>query len=142
MVRRINRLLENKVYALFGPGRWGTNDVKMGVKVSYEDINRTRVLAEIAMREAGVVPEPSFGTHFFNDLVEANIVPLAIDPDSPGTVFKEEFFRRRSNVLTSLDPGLSNDGIIRVIHVPSSAEGQYLQVYLDSEEQRGVGFFR
>jgi hypothetical protein len=140
MVRRINRLLKNKVYALFGPGRWGTNDVKMGVRVGYEDINRTRVLAEIAMRDLGGVPEPSFGTHFFNDLVEANIVPLAIDADSPGTVFREDFFHQCPNVLASLDPTLQNDGVARVIDVPSCTEGQYLQVYLSSEEQQGVGF--
>ena len=140
IVRRINRLLEGKVYALFGPGRWGTNDVKMGIKVSYEDINRTRVLAEIAMREVGIVPEPSFGTHFFNDLVEANIVPLAIDPDSSGTVFREEFFHQCPNALVSLDPGLQRNGIARVIDVPSCTKGQYLQVYLDGDEQKGVGF--
>jgi hypothetical protein len=140
IVRKINRLLEDKVYALFGPGRWGTNDVKMGVKVSYEDINRTRVLGEIAMREVGIVPEPSFGTHFFNDLVEANIVPLAIDPDSPGTVFREEFFHQCPNALVSLDPGLQRDGVARVIDVPSCTQGQYLQVYLDGDAQKGVGF--
>ncbi|MGO9534586.1 MAG: PEP/pyruvate-binding domain-containing protein [Syntrophobacteraceae bacterium] len=141
IVRRINRLLENKVYALFGPGRWGTNDVKMGVRVGYEDINRTRVLAEIATRELGVVPEPSFGTHFFNDLVEANIVPLAIFPDNPETVFREEFFHQCPNTLASLDPGLqTTDGVARVIHVPSCAQGQYLHVYLSGEEQEGVGF--
>jgi hypothetical protein len=112
----------------------------MGIKVSYEDINRTRVLAEIAMREVGIVPEPSFGTHFFNDLVEANIVPLAIDPGSPGTVFREEFFHQCPNALVSLDPGLQSDGIARVIDVPSCTHGQYLQVYLDGEEQKGVGF--
>jgi hypothetical protein len=140
MVGRINRLLEGKVYALFGPGRWGTNDVKMGVRVSYEEINRTRVLAEIAMREVGIVPEPSFGTHFFNDLVEANIVPLAIDPDSPGTVFRREFFQQCPNALASLDPGLQGEEIVRVINVPACTQGQYLQVYLDGEEQKGVGF--
>ncbi len=140
MVRRINRLLEGKVYALFGPGRWGTNDVTMGVKVGYEDFNHTRVLAEIAIKELGAVPEPSFGTHFFNDLVEANIVPLAIDADNPGTVFREDFFRQCPDTLASLDPRLQNDGTARVIHVPSCAQGQYLQVYLDTEEQKGVGF--
>ena len=139
-VRRINRLLENKAYALFGPGRWGTNDVKMGVRVGYEDINHTRVLAEIATRELGIVPEPSFGTHFFNDLVEANIVPLAIFPDNPATVFREEFFHQCPDALVSLDPGLQTDGIARVIHVPSCAQGQYLHVYLSGEEQEGVGF--
>ncbi len=140
IVGRINRLLENKVYALFGPGRWGTNDVKMGVRVGYEDINRTRVLAEIATKELGAVPEPSFGTHFFNDLVEANIVPLAIYPDSPGTVFREEFFHQCPDTLVSLDPGLQTDRITRVIHVPTCAQGQYLHVYLNGEQQKGVGF--
>ncbi len=98
------------------------------------------VLAEIAMRELGAVPEPSFGTHFFNDLVEANIVPLAIYPDSPGVVFKEEFFHQCPNALVSLDPELKDDGIALVIDVPSCTQGQYLQVYLDSQEQQGVGF--
>jgi hypothetical protein len=140
MVRRINRLLKDKVYALFGPGRWGTNDVNMGVRVGYEDINRTRVLAEIAAKELGGAPEPSLGTHFFNDLVEANIVPLAIDADSPGTVFREDFFLQCPNALTSLDPALQEVGVARVIDVPSCTEGQYLQVYLSSEEQQGVGF--
>ena len=80
--------------------------LKWASEVGYEDINRTRVLAEIATRELGVVPEPSFGTHFFNDLVEANIVPLAIFPDNPETVFREEFFHQCPNTLASLDPEL------------------------------------
>ena len=139
-VGRINRLLAGKVYALFGPGRWGTNDVKMGVRVSYENINRTRVLAEIALRDIGAAPELSFGTHFFNDLVEANIVPLAIYPESPGTVFREDFFTGSPNALASLDPHGPAQGIVRVIDVPACSEGQYLQVCLDSERQKGVGF--
>jgi hypothetical protein len=140
LVKKINRLLKNKSYALFGPGRWGTNDVMMGVRVGYEDINHTRVLAEIAMRQFGAAPEPSFGTHFFNDLVEANIVPLAIYPDSPGTVFREEFFLQCPNALASLDPEFQTGDVARVIDVPSCTKGQYLQVYLSSEEQQGVGF--
>jgi hypothetical protein len=139
-VRKINQLLKDKAFALFGPGRWGTNDVKLGVKVSYEDFNRTRVLAEIAVKELGAVPEPSLGTHFFNDLVEANIVPLAIDAESSETVFREDFFRQCPNALSSLAPSLPEDEVTRIIHVPSCAQGQYLQVFLSGEEQQGVGF--
>jgi hypothetical protein len=73
-------------------------------------------------------------------LVEANIVPLAIDADSPETVFREDFFLQCPNTLTSLDPTLQEDGVARVIDVPSCMQGQYLHVYLSSEEQRGVGF--
>ena len=139
-VGKINRLLGGRSYALFGPGRWGTNDVKIGVKVGYEDINRTKVLAEIAMRDIGASPEPSFGTHFFNDLVEANIVPLAIFPDSPGMVFREDFFERCPDALASLDPHGRANSIVKVIDVPACSGGQYLHVYLDSERQQGVGF--
>ncbi len=140
VVGRINRLLAGKHYALFGPGRWGTNDVMMGVKISYEDINHTRVLAEIAVRAMGASPEPSFGTHFFNDLVEANIVPVAIYPESAGTVFREDFFLGCPDALAALDPHGPPNPIVRVIDVPACTGGQYLQVYLDSESQKGVGF--
>ncbi|MHC1730175.1 MAG: PEP/pyruvate-binding domain-containing protein [Syntrophobacteraceae bacterium] len=139
-VGKINRLLENKVFALFGPGRWGTNDVQLGIKVGYEDINHTRVLAEIGFKNTESPPEPSYGTHFFNDLVEAQIVPLAIYPDDPRAVFKENFFLQCPNVLPSLAPEPDGQGIARVIHVPSCTEGRFLQVYLNGEEQEGVGF--
>lgn len=141
-VRRINRLLENKVYALFGPARWGTNDIQLGIKVGYEDINRTRILAEVAFEELGSTPEPSFGTHFFNDLVEADIVPVAIYPDQPGGVFKEDFFLNCPSVLKSLAPELDDlGGLARVIHVPSCTRGLLLQIYLSGDEQEGMGFF-
>lgn len=142
VVRKINRLLENKVYALFGPARWGTNDIQLGIKVGYEDINRTRILAEVAFEAFGSTPEPSFGTHFFNDLVEANIVPVAIYPDNPGAVFKEDFFLGCPSVLKSLAPDLDDlGGLARVIHVPSCTQGRLLQIYLSGDEQEGMGFF-
>ena len=139
-VRKINRLLEDKVFALFGPGRWGANDVQMGVKVGYEDINHTRVLVEIGFKNTDSSPEPSYGTHFFNDLVEARIVPLAIYADDPQGVFKEDFFLQCPDTLPTLAPELGGQGIARVIHVPSCREGRYLHVYLNGEKQEGLGF--
>ncbi len=142
IVRRINRLLEGKVFGLFGPARWGTNDLTLGIKVGYEDINRTRILAEVAFEALGSTPEPSYGTHFFNDLVEANVVPLAIYPDRDGTVFREEFFLNCPNALDTLAPELDTlDGLARVVHVPSCTDGKYLQVYLSGQQGRGLGFF-
>jgi hypothetical protein len=141
LVGKINRLLENKRYALFGPARWGTNDVQMGIKVGYEDINRTKILAEVAFENLGSTPEPSYGTHFFNDLVEASIVPLAIYPDASDTVFREDFFLQSPDVLRSLAPELDDMGIAHVIHVPSCTEGRLLHVYLSGEQQEAMGYF-
>ncbi|MBN2123814.1 MAG: PEP/pyruvate-binding domain-containing protein [Deltaproteobacteria bacterium] len=140
-VSRINRALEEKRYGLFGPGRWGSNDINLGVRVGYEDINRTLVLGEIAFAEDGSTPEVSFGTHFFNDLVEARIVPIAIYPDQTECVFREDFFLRMPNQLERLAPDFGSYApVIRVLHLPECTGGKYLHVYQDGDGQRGLGF--
>ncbi len=140
-VGRLNRVLETKRYGLFGPGRWGSNDINLGVRVGYEDINRTLFLAEIAFEEKGATPELSYGTHFFNDLVEARIVPIAIYPDQPGNIFREEFFLGSPNLLGSLIPEFQVlEEVVKVIHVPGACSEQLLHVYQDAENQKGLGF--
>ena len=72
VVGRLNKLLPKRQFILMGPGRWGSRgDIKLGVSVTYADINNTAVLIEIARQEGNYVPDLSFGTHFFQDLVEA-----------------------------------------------------------------------
>jgi hypothetical protein len=142
MVGRLNRLLETSRYALFGPSRWGTSDITVGVKVGYEDINQALILGEIAFDDGGVTPEVSYGTHFFNDLVEARITPVAIFPDEPNTIFHEDFFSRSPSILSSLVPdSLLPPEAVKVIHVPTCRKGQVLHIYQDSRNQEGIGFF-
>lgn len=139
-VSRLNRVLEDKRYGLFGPGRWGSNDINLGVRVGYEDINRTLFLGEVAFEEDGSTPEASFGTHFFNDLVEAKIVPIAIYPDLKEAVFREDLLLGMPNRMKSLAPEFSSYlKLIRVIHFPRDAGGRFLHVYQDGESQKGVG---
>lgn len=141
VVGRLNRLLESKRYGLLGPGRWGSNDINLGVRVGYEDINQTLFLAEIAFKEKGATPEVSYGTHFFNDLVEARILPIAIYPDEAENFFKESFFTETPNLLGVLAPDLASySEVVRVIHVPKCYDGQLLHVYQDAENQKGMGF--
>ena len=73
VVRLLNERLSGNRFILMGPGRWGTRDLRMGIHVGYADINNTRMLIEIARPVGGFVPEVSFGSHFFQDLVESNI---------------------------------------------------------------------
>lgn len=142
VVSRLNMVLADKRYALFGPSRWGTNDLNYGVKVMYEDINRTLILGEIAFEEKGSTPEVSYGTHFFSDLVEARIVPVAIHPDEPGAIFDERFLLESPNLLTSLAPDLSHyTSLAHVIHIPACTGGRLLHVFQDGASQRGMGFF-
>ena len=48
-VGKLNKILPKRQFILMGPGRWGSRgDIKLGVNVTYSDINNTAVLIEIA----------------------------------------------------------------------------------------------
>lgn len=140
-IGRINAKLAGKNFILIGPGRWGSNDVRLGIPVSYADINRTKMLIEVAREKDGYVPEVSYGTHFFQDLVEAQIAYLPLYPDDRRNRFNETFLAASPNSLGELiDGGEDLQGVIRVIHVPSAAGGRYLQVDMNGQEDRALGY--
>jgi len=142
VVNHLNKLLEDKRYALMGPGRWGSNDINLGVHVTYANINKTKLLVEIAFSKEGYTPEVSYGTHFFQDLVEADIAIVPIFPDDPKAILNQPFLLNSENILNHMAPEFKNcEHVVRVIHVPSVCENQFLQVYLDVNHQQGIGFF-
>jgi len=141
-VNRLNLALVGRSFALMGPGRWGSNDINLGVQVTYADINNTRLLVEIAFAREGYTPEVSYGTHFFQDLVEADIAIMPLYPDRPDCLLREDFLLQAENRLAALAPDAAEDAsVVRVIHVPSATGGRYLQVFLDGEGQEGLGVF-
>lgn len=141
IVNRLNQVLADKRFVLFGPGRWGSNDINLGVQVRYHDISRTKVLGEVAYASNGVRPEVSYGTHFFNDLIEADIVPLALYPDDPDVVFNRDFFQDSPSVTAHIVPDFARLAhVVRVIHVPAVGEGLLLQIHLNGAKSEGLGF--
>ena len=141
-VRRLNAILPRRSFILMGPGRWGSRgDVTLGVRVTYADICNTLMLVEIARQKGNYVPDLSFGTHFFQDLVESKIRYLALYPDEDGAVFNEAFFRRSPNALPALIPDLAHlQHVVRVIDVDEAASGCEATVIMDAEEGEALGF--
>jgi len=141
-VSRLNAALPRRSFILMGPGRWGSRgDIRMGVRVTYSDINNSAMLIEIARRVGNYVPDLSFGTHFFQDLVEANIRYLALYPDEDGVIFARDFFRGSPNSLARLVPEyeyLSN--VIHVIDIPAVANGSEVIVVMDAENENALGY--
>jgi len=126
---------------MMGPGRWGSSNIDQGVNVSYADINHTSVLVEIAREEAGHVPEVSYGTHFFLDLVEAQIIYMPVYPNDQESYFNHAFFRNAASILPELltDAGKFQD-LIHVIDLPSVTAGKYATVAADPQNQTAVCF--
>jgi hypothetical protein len=142
VVNLLNKHFANGRYALMGPGRWGSNDINLGVRVTYSDINKTKLLVEIAFAKEGYTPEVSYGTHFFQDLVEADILVVSLFPDDPTAFFDEQFVLNAENLLKDIAPDMADcAGVVRVINVPAARGGDYLHVYMDATSRRGVGMF-
>jgi len=126
---------------MMGPGRWGSSNAVLGVNTTYADINNTAVLVEIAREEAGHIPDVSYGTHFFLDLVESQIIYLPVYPDDPQTDFNREFFEKSANSLSLLLPAAKRfEEFIKVIDVPAVADGKYAQLVADPRQQKALCF--
>ena len=139
-VGKINVKLPKRSFILMGPGRWGSRgDIKLGVSISYSDINNTSMLIEIARKQKDYVPDLSFGTHFFQDLVEANIKYLPLYPDDEGIIFNEEFLTQSKNILPDILPDFDHlSEVIKVIDIPASAKEAHLQILMNANTDEAV----
>ena len=106
---------------LIGPGRWGTTTPSLGVPVSFSEIDTASVLCEIVAMRDDLVPDVSLGTHFFNDLVEMDILYLALFPGRKDNFWNLKFFEQSPNRLAELLPSEAQwSEVVRVIDVQSS----------------------
>ncbi|MBD3370166.1 pyruvate, phosphate dikinase [Candidatus Fermentibacteria bacterium] len=142
VVGRLNRLLPKKQFILIGPGRWGSRgDIKLGVSVTYSEISNTAALLEVAYRKGSYVPDLSFGTHFFQDLVEASIAYLPLYPDQPGAVYNEKVLEESPSILSELLPDAADiEDVVRVIDTRSISGGDVLHIIMNADESRAVAF--
>ena len=138
-VGRVNDALEGRRFVLIGPGRWGTNDASLGVKVSYAEINHCRALIEVASSLDGFVPDVSYGTHFFQELVEDDIFYLPVRPDELGDTIAEDGLRAAPNALADLVPGDAGFGkVLRVVPVDVWTDGAAVHLAMDSESGEAI----
>lgn len=141
LVSKLNAKLDGKTFITIGPGRWGTVNPDLGVPINYGDIYNARALVEISGHGVGAAPEPSFGTHFFQDLVEANIYPLAIYLDDPDAQVNRPFLYDTPNRLKTILPEANEcRGTIRLIEVASFRRGHHLELVMDDEKGQAVAY--
>ena len=101
---------------LLGPGRWGTSSPELGIPVHFGEISRVSVLCEIVTMRENLIPDVSLGTHFLNELVEMNILYMALFPQQQRNYLNEEFFLDAPNRLLDMAPGAARwQEMVRVI---------------------------
>ena len=84
VARRVGEIVResSKSTLLIGPGRWGTSSPELGVPVRFGDIAGVSALVEVSENAGDMVPDLSYGSHFFQDLVETGIAYVALFPES------------------------------------------------------------
>lgn len=141
LIGTLNRQIPNRDTTptiLFGPGRWGTTTPSLGVPVSFAEISNMSVLTEVAYEGGNLMPELSFGTHFFQDLVENDIFYVAIFPQKENVIFNQAWFSQMPNSLTEFLPESSKYAdTVRVYET----NDEKLQVMCDILSQETICFF-
>ncbi len=141
-IGKLNRLTAagpHQCLMLAGPGRWATSTPALGIPVSFAEINAATVICEIAAMHEGLVPDISLGTHFFNDLVEMNMLYLAVSPEKKGHGLNPDLLATLPNALTTLLPEAANLAhVLRVIDGDSLPEKMRIHLHADSFKQKAV----
>ena len=121
LVGKLNQQIEDREdlpTLLIGPGRWGTSTPSLGVPVSFSEINHMTAIVELEYLSGSLMPELSFGTHFFQDLVETDIFYVAIFPEKENVFFHKEWMDPLPNLLDQLiGEGSRHGGVLRVYDV-------------------------
>lgn len=144
IIGQLNRMTdrENCNLMVMGPGRWGTSSPDLGIPTHFSEIDRVRVLCEVVTMRENLIPDVSLGTHFLNELVEMNMLYLALFPEGEGNDLKETLFLDAPNSLLSFLPGAEKwQDMIRVLETSSLVpKDTRITLMADAVEQKVVVF--
>jgi len=141
LVGKLNKQITSRELTptmLLGPGRWGTTTPSLGVPVSFSEINNITVMSEVAYEGGNLMPELSFGTHFFQDLVESDIFYVALFPQKENVIYNKQLLSQMPNILTELVP--EGEKYADVVKVYDTTD-KNLQIMCDVLTQRIICFF-
>ena len=132
-VGTISRALRDsgKKILLLAPGRLGTSSPELGVPVSFADISGFAGVCEVSDDRAGYMPELSYGSHMFQDLVEADIFYCAVWNDARTAAYRPQLLDGEPNRFADYCPNMPElEHMFRVI------EPRGLHFWLDPVNNR------
>lgn len=121
LVGKINQYYKDsgKNLMLVSPGRIGTSSPELGVGVTFSDISNFRVLCEYEDAEIGFVPELSYGSHMFQDLVEAEMFYVAImhKQDKGSKLLHTDILSAKESIFHRIFPSAESPfDLVKVYH--------------------------
>ena len=130
----------DKTAILIVPGRIGTSSPELGIPVVFADISHFSAILEESYSEVGYMPELSFGSHMFQDLVEAEIYYGALFENEKRLEFNRDMIFDYPNILNDINPNL-NEEICSMIQVIDFGEGR-AELYHDMNKDETMCIFK
>jgi hypothetical protein len=94
------------------------------------------------MRE-GLTPDVSLGTHFFNELVETDILYFALYPDRKEDFLNRNLLENATNTLADLLPDSARwESVVRVLDPIEWKKDKTLRLNASAPEKRVVCYWR
>ncbi|MCR5202050.1 MAG: PEP/pyruvate-binding domain-containing protein [Lachnospiraceae bacterium] len=126
---------QNKHMLLMVPGRIGTSSPELGVPTSFSDISEFDAVCEIAASKVGYNPELSYGSHFFQDLVESGILYNAIFENEKTIRFDLNVLKESKNLI---DDEENPSKAFKEIVMELDVSGDNIYLYHDMNSNRLV----
>ena len=135
---------KGRQYILCGPGRWGSTDPWLGIPVQWQSISNSKVIIEMGLKELPI--DPSFGSHFFQNITNLHISYFTIDKKQKGDILNLDFlknfdtknsgkyidwysFEKPFNIVVDGSNGMG------IIEKPNTSS---MQEVMDEEESSGI----
>ena len=122
---------EGKHMMLIAPGRVGTTSPELGVPTAFSDISAFEIICETEERRAGYNPELSYGSHIFQDLVEAEILYTAVFSNEKTIRFQPEKLNGSPDITGQFEHGEKLSDVVHVYDVSS----RHCEVFHDVAEE-------
>ena len=123
---------QGKHMMLIVPGRVGTSSPELGVPTAFSDISAFEIICETEERKAGYNPELSYGSHIFQDLVEAEILYTAVFNSEKTIRFQPDKLEGSPDLVAQFEHGTELSGIVHVYDV----SGRKCEVFHDVANER------
>ena len=135
---------KGRQYILCGPGRWGSTDPWLGIPVQWQSISNSKVIIEMGLKELPI--DPSFGSHFFQNITNLHISYFTIDNKQKDDILNLDFLKNFDtknsgkyidwysfeNPFNIVVDGSNGMGIIEKPNTSS------MQEVMDEEESSGI----
>ena len=122
---------------LIAPGRISTSSPELGVPTVFADISEFEVICELEEKTIGYNPELSYGSHFFQDLVEADILYAAVFSGESTRIWRPAMIGCFPDITAEFLEADGENPVENIVRVLNT-EGKGCKLYHDLKQEKTI----